>query len=179
MSPTPDGSEHDEYEESAEVSASELLDLAGSGTLKCELRLYYDDGKYGMKYLTDGEHYGVQSGSGYASDQLNKSVYPCGSWSIDTNRNIVKFPHGAQCSCSAAGPDLLPKHLTYISKVMDDSLQFVLPQAIVEVRQGFSTAVFDVSIPKTHSLKQIGSNKGTARTSLQRRGKHALERDMD
>ena len=158
----PDGSEHDEYEESAEVSASELLDLAGSGTLKCELRLYYDDGKYGMKHLTDGEHYGVQSGSGYASDQLNKSVYPCGSWSIDTNRNIVKFPHGAQCSCSAAGPDLLPKHLTYISKVMDDSLQFVLPQAIVEVRQGFSTAVFDVSIPKTHSLKQIGSNKGTA-----------------
>ena len=39
----PDGSVHDEYEESAEVSASELLDLAGSGQLKCELRLYYDD----------------------------------------------------------------------------------------------------------------------------------------
>lgn len=158
----PDGSVHDEYEESAEVSASELLDLAGSGQLKCELRLYYDDGKYGMKYLKDGERYGVQSGSRYASGQLNKSVYPCGSWSIDTNRNIIKFPHGAQSGYSAVGPDLLPKHLTYISEVMDDSLHYVLPQAIVEVRQGFSTAVFDVSIPKTHSLKQIGSNKGTA-----------------
>ena len=146
------------------VKASELYTLAGNSVINYTVKLYYDDGKYGLKYTStapvdnmSNPYYALQDSNGeYKNIYLKKSIYKRNGFKLNPSNKTISM-NGEVVKYLDYGMVNMPKSLSASVKSGSIKLKYVVPEADVNVSPGLSSALIDAKFKGDNTLVLVGT----------------------
>ncbi len=157
----PEGETEEYYRATLEISLSDLIAIAGTDKVDFRIKLYYDDGKYGLKYAVESDkqdeddlYYALQkkSSQNYISQNLADAIYSKGSVTLDTDKNAITLSNFGTINYGETGMEYVPKNLSFIEANGKFELNYVLPDVVTNVVTGFSVARIDAAFSGNNTL---------------------------